>query len=156
MRGTLSDGFVYTRSEFPTTDFVVGKFYILLSNFVCRKIRWKMSDGAHTWSEFPTTRTDRTFSIGKSDHRESRKLRIRKEDPLNIFIVIDTSKSVGIRDFRTAKDISESFIEKISSYDIVPRFAVISYASTVKTIASLNDNLNPEEVIENLKTFRYS
>ncbi|XP_073454550.1 complement factor B-like isoform X2 [Aquarana catesbeiana] len=90
------------------------------------------------------------------EDRESRKLRIRKEDPLNIFIVIDTSKSVGIRDFRTAKDISESFIEKISSYDIVPRFAVISYASTVKTIASLNDNLNPEEVIENLKTFRYS
>ncbi|PIO24186.1 hypothetical protein AB205_0169570 [Aquarana catesbeiana] len=48
MRGTLSIGFVYTRSEFPITDFVVGKFESLLSNFVCRKIRWKMSDGAHT------------------------------------------------------------------------------------------------------------
>ncbi|PIO29401.1 hypothetical protein AB205_0151790 [Aquarana catesbeiana] len=48
-------------------DFVVGKFYLLLSNFVCRKIRWKMSDGAHTRSEFPTTRSDRTVSIGKSD-----------------------------------------------------------------------------------------
>ncbi|PIO26518.1 hypothetical protein AB205_0152780 [Aquarana catesbeiana] len=67
MRGTLSVGFVYTQSEFPTTDFVVGKFYLLLSNFVCRKIRWKMSDGAHTRSEFPTTRSDRTFPIGKSD-----------------------------------------------------------------------------------------
>ncbi|XP_077339371.1 complement factor B-like [Lithobates pipiens] len=87
---------------------------------------------------------------------ESRKLEIRKEDPLNIFIVIDTSRSIGIKNFQTAKSITETFIEKISTYDIVPRFAVISYASTVKTIASLNENLDPEEVIENLKKFRYS
>ncbi|PIN99410.1 hypothetical protein AB205_0031470 [Aquarana catesbeiana] len=67
MRGTLSVGFVYTRSEFPTTDFVVGKFYILLLNFVCRKIRWKMCDGAYTRLEFLTTRSYHTFSVGKSD-----------------------------------------------------------------------------------------
>ncbi|PIO25154.1 hypothetical protein AB205_0138620 [Aquarana catesbeiana] len=37
-------------SEFTQTDFVVGKFYSLLSNLVCRKFRWKKSDGAHTRS----------------------------------------------------------------------------------------------------------
>ncbi|PIN97574.1 hypothetical protein AB205_0116880 [Aquarana catesbeiana] len=66
MRGTLCVGFVYTRSEIPTMDFVVRKFYRLLSNFVCRKIRWKMCDGAHTRSEFPTTRLHQTVSIGIS------------------------------------------------------------------------------------------
>ncbi|PIO10917.1 hypothetical protein AB205_0027920, partial [Aquarana catesbeiana] len=68
MRGTLCVRTGHTRSELTRLDFVVGKFYLLLSNFVCRKIRWKMFDGAHTRSEFPTTRSDRTFSIGKSDH----------------------------------------------------------------------------------------
>ncbi|PIO25831.1 hypothetical protein AB205_0073020, partial [Aquarana catesbeiana] len=67
MRGTFCVGTGHTRSELTRSDFVVGKFYLLLSNFVCQKIRWKMSDGAHTRSEFPTTCSDRTFSIGKSD-----------------------------------------------------------------------------------------
>ncbi|PIO39291.1 hypothetical protein AB205_0030430 [Aquarana catesbeiana] len=48
MCGILCVGIVYTRSEFLTTDFVVGKFNIQISNFVCRKFRRKMSDGAYT------------------------------------------------------------------------------------------------------------
>ncbi|XP_069800100.1 complement factor B-like [Dendropsophus ebraccatus] len=85
-------------------------------------------------------------------------IRVEIDGLMNIFIVIDTSKRIGRENFKTAKDISEVFIEKMASFDIVPRYAVISYASFVKPIVQLSDNesTDTDKVIERIKKFKYS
>ncbi|XP_069800102.1 complement factor B-like [Dendropsophus ebraccatus] len=87
-----------------------------------------------------------------------RKIRVEKDSLMNIFIVIDASKRVGERNFRTAQNISEIFIEKMASFDIVPRYAVISYASYVKPIVQLSDgeSTDAEKVIERIQKVKYS
>ncbi|PIO25415.1 hypothetical protein AB205_0147090 [Aquarana catesbeiana] len=65
--GLLCEGLVYTRSGFPTTSEVGGKFENLLSNICGRKFRQQMFDGAYTRLDFPTTSSHRTFPDGKSD-----------------------------------------------------------------------------------------
>ncbi|XP_068106439.1 complement factor B-like [Hyperolius riggenbachi] len=87
----------------------------------------------------------------------NRRIAISKDAPLNIFIVFDTSASVGLRNFNTAKEIAAVLIEKVSTYDIRCRYAVISYASEVKIIVNLNeeDSGEPEAVITRIQTFNY-
>ncbi|XP_069800103.1 complement factor B-like [Dendropsophus ebraccatus] len=93
-----------------------------------------------------------------SGHKIGGGIRVEKDGLMNIFIVIDTSKRIGPRNFKTAKDISEVFIEKMASFDIVPRYAVISYASYVKPIVRLSEyeSTDAEKVIERIKKFKYS
>ncbi|XP_075178579.1 complement factor B-like [Anomaloglossus baeobatrachus] len=87
-----------------------------------------------------------------------RKLRVKTGGLMNIIIILDTSKSVGPKNFGIAKDISEVFIEKISSFDFNPRYAVISYASFAKPIALLSDDdsVDADAVIEKIKAFKYT
>ncbi|XP_073454538.1 complement factor B-like isoform X2 [Aquarana catesbeiana] len=78
---------------------------------------------------------------------------------VNIFIIIDASKSVGVKNFKTAKDIAETFIEKVSSFDFTPRYSVITYASQIKRIVTLSEseiNTEAEKVIEAIQNFKYS
>ncbi|XP_069800101.1 complement factor B-like [Dendropsophus ebraccatus] len=83
---------------------------------------------------------------------------VEKNGLMNIFIAIDASKRVGAKNFQTAKDISKVFIEKMASFDIVPRYAVISYASFAKPIVRLSDDesADAEMVIETIQEFKYS
>ncbi|XP_073497934.1 complement factor B-like [Phyllobates terribilis] len=87
-----------------------------------------------------------------------RKLMVKTGGLMNIFILIDASKSVGPKNFEIAKDISEVFIEKISSFDFTPRYAVISYASFAKPIMLLSDDdsVDADAVIEKIKAFKYT
>ncbi|KAM3911231.1 complement factor B-like [Leptodactylus fuscus] len=77
---------------------------------------------------------------------------------MNIFIIIDTSKSVGEKNFKTAKESSIVFIEKMASFDFTPCYGVISYASFAKPIMLLSDEdcVNAEAVIEKIDAFQYS
>ncbi|XP_075115892.1 complement factor B-like [Leptodactylus fuscus] len=84
--------------------------------------------------------------------------RVRRDGDMNIFIVIDTSRSVGKRNFETAKEASIVFIEKMASFDFTLRYGVISYASFVKPIVRLSDedSTDAEAVIKKIQTFQYS
>ncbi|XP_053329962.1 complement factor B-like [Spea bombifrons] len=87
-----------------------------------------------------------------------RKVIIKRGDPMNIFIILDASKSIGQKNFTVAKDSSIIFIDKISSYDIEPRYAVISYASLAIPIVRLSEkeSLDASAVSERLEEFKYS
>ncbi|KAE8585299.1 hypothetical protein XENTR_v10021270 [Xenopus tropicalis] len=96
---------------------------------------------------------DTTNLEGRSD----RKVQILKDGLMNIFIVLDTSKSVGKDKFNEAKEASILFIEKVSSYDIKPQYCIISYASEAIPVVSLRDqdSKNADAVIEHLENFVY-
>ncbi|XP_063794210.1 complement factor B-like [Pseudophryne corroboree] len=93
----------------------------------------------------------------KEDGTVDRKVHISEGGLMNIFILMDASKSVGKENFETAKESSETFIDKISSFDFEPRYAVISYASLAKPIVRLSEeeSVNPDQVIEKIKKFKY-
>lgn len=93
------------------------------------------------------------------EDKSDRKLQVKTGGLMNIFIIIDASKSVGVKNFNTAKDIVETFIEKVSSFDFTPRYSVITYASQIKRIVTLSEseiNTEAEKVIEEIKKFKYS
>ncbi|KAM4696202.1 complement factor B-like [Rhinophrynus dorsalis] len=92
--------------------------------------------------------------LQKTDEVESdRKIKILKDGLMNIFIVLDVEE----KNFDTAKESSQTFIEKVSSFDIQPRYAVISYATAAIRVVSLmdDDSSDPNAVIESLADFKY-
>ncbi|XP_069800097.1 complement factor B-like isoform X1 [Dendropsophus ebraccatus] len=133
--------------------------------------RWS---GAEPTCRYPYTydtpkEVAKTFSASLSEAIESsnpdkvvgdadRKIQVEKDGLMNIFIVIDASKSVGPENFKTAKNISQVFIEKMSSFDFVPRYGVISYATVAKPIVALSDHESTEgyKVIEKINNYNYS
>lgn len=88
----------------------------------------------------------------------TRKIHIEKDGNMNIYIVLDASQSVGKEDFEKAKDCIISLIEKISTYDITPRYTIVTYATETKTLVDLEDEAatNADKVIELLQGFDYS
>ncbi|XP_069602505.1 complement factor B-like [Ranitomeya imitator] len=133
--------------------------------------RWSGAEpSCRNWYTFDTPEeVAETFSSSLSETIESsdkdkeegeavRKIGVKEGGLMNIFIIIDASKSVGPKNFEIAKDISEVFIEKISSFDFTPRYAVISYASFAKPIMLLSDDdsVDADAVIERIKAFKYT
>ncbi|XP_040262350.1 complement factor B-like [Bufo bufo] len=77
---------------------------------------------------------------------------------MNIFILLDASESLGEDNFNIAKEASKVFIEKMSSFDFSPRYAVISYDREAKPIIELSDEDSKEadKVIDRINAFQYS
>ncbi|XP_063794194.1 complement factor B-like [Pseudophryne corroboree] len=94
----------------------------------------------------------------KVEGQTVRKIGITKGGLINIFILMDASKSVGEDNFQIAQEISNIFIDKISSYDINPQFAVISYASAPRIIVRLSDvdSANAAIVMDKIADFKYA
>ncbi|KAM3911684.1 complement factor B-like [Leptodactylus fuscus] len=95
---------------------------------------------------------------GKVEEQSERKIKVKKDGFMNIFIIIDSSKSVKEENFEIAKEACEVFIDKMASFDFTPRYGVISYASFAKPIVQLSDqdSTDAEAVIEKIKEFKYS
>ncbi|XP_069093303.1 complement factor B-like [Pleurodeles waltl] len=88
----------------------------------------------------------------------TRKIHIEKDGDMNIYIILDASESVGIEAFEKAKDCIVSLIERVSTYDITPRYTIITYATETKTLVDLEDDAanDASKVIEKLQEFDYS
>ncbi|XP_029441799.1 complement factor B [Rhinatrema bivittatum] len=86
-----------------------------------------------------------------------RKIKIEKDGKMNIYIVLDASDSVGEKDFLKAKECVITLIEKIASYDITPRYGVISFATVPNVIISTgdDDSTDASKVIDKLEHFKY-
>ncbi|KAM5145635.1 complement factor B-like [Mantella aurantiaca] len=92
------------------------------------------------------------------EEKTTRRLQVKTGSPMNIFIVLDASGSIGRKNYNTAKEVAQTFIEKVSTFDFTPRYSVISYASEKKTLVSLSEseiNTDAEKVIEEIQKFRY-
>ncbi|XP_018411326.1 PREDICTED: complement factor B-like [Nanorana parkeri] len=87
-----------------------------------------------------------------------RKLQVRTGGDMNIFLIIDASKSVGPDNFKTAKEIATTFIERVSTFSFTPRYSVLTYASNIIRIVSLSEseiNTDADKVTEEIMAFDY-
>ncbi|XP_075692536.1 complement factor B-like [Rhinoderma darwinii] len=102
--------------------------------------------------------TIESSDLDKVEVQADRRIKVETAGLMNIFIVLDASQSLGEENFQIAKDASVVFIDKMSSFDFVPRYAVISYASFSKPIVLLSDDdsINAAVVIEKIEAFKYS
>ncbi|KAF7236123.1 Complement factor B [Varanus komodoensis] len=67
---------------------------------------------------------------------EKRKIKIEAGGSLSIYIVLDASRSIQKDTFKKAKDAAIKLIEKVSSYDISPKYGIITFATDAKQVVS--------------------
>ncbi|XP_060126972.1 uncharacterized protein LOC118080127 [Zootoca vivipara] len=87
-----------------------------------------------------------------------RKIKIEVDGSMNIYIVLDASRSIGQPTFRKARDAIIKFIEKISSYDTFPRYGIITFATHSKEVLSTTNPKSNDAswVIEQLEAMKYN
>ncbi|XP_020377057.1 complement factor B-like [Rhincodon typus] len=90
---------------------------------------------------------------GKQPASTARKIILAKDTPLHIYILLDASESVGEANFEKAKNVIKNLIDKIASFDVRPKFGVVSYASEPITISNINiqETANADDVIYQLE-----
>ncbi|XP_032903498.1 complement factor B-like [Amblyraja radiata] len=106
------------RSSFDTPDDVAEAFTASLT------------------STLGLTRTDSS----KTPESHLRKIYVGKDAHLYIYFLIDASNSVGQVNFDQAINVVKNLTDKIASFDINPRFGVITYASGPEVIVTTNDD----------------
>nr|XP_028573449.1 complement factor B [Podarcis muralis] len=87
-----------------------------------------------------------------------RKIKIEVDGSMNIYIVLDASRSIGQPTFRKARDAIIKFIEKISSYDTFPRYGIVTFATHSKEVLSTTNPKSNDAswVIEQLEALKYN
>ncbi|XP_026542699.1 complement factor B-like [Notechis scutatus] len=65
---------------------------------------------------------------------QKRKIVIKKGGTMNIYFLLDASKSIKEVDFNSTLNVTIKLIEKISSYDVSPNYAVITFATNSKEL----------------------
>ncbi|XP_032997846.1 complement factor B [Lacerta agilis] len=87
-----------------------------------------------------------------------RKIKIEVDGSMNIYIVLDASRSIGRPTFQKARDAIIKFIEKISSYDTFPRYGIVTFATHSKEVLSTTNAKSNDAswVIEQLEAMKYN
>ncbi|KAG8127650.1 putative Complement factor B protein, partial [Naja naja] len=67
---------------------------------------------------------------------QKRKIVIKKGGTMNIYFLLDASKSIKEHDFNSTQNVTIKLIEKISSYDVSPNYAIITFATGRKELFS--------------------
>lgn len=88
---------------------------------------------------------------------EKRKIKIEKDGLMNIYIVLDASRSIGKPQFNHAQNMSIKLIEKVSSYDASPRYGIVTFATHAKALVRTTDPRSSDAawVIEQLEGMKY-
>uniref|UniRef100_UPI00398F379F complement factor B-like n=1 Tax=Pristiophorus japonicus TaxID=55135 RepID=UPI00398F379F len=73
---------------------------------------------------------------------------------VDVFFVVDVSKSVGIENFSKSLNFVKNFINRVSDVGTV-RFEVVAFGSNATTITAIKDILPPKAVIEKIKRVEY-
>ncbi|KAM9323894.1 complement factor B-like [Gastrophryne carolinensis] len=79
------------------------------------------------------------------EEKTDRKIKVKKGGLMNIFILIDASSSIGPENFDTAKEITETFMTKVSSFDFEPRYSILTYASGVIPVVTITDDKSTDD-----------
>ncbi|XP_074872953.1 LOW QUALITY PROTEIN: transmembrane protease serine 9-like [Carettochelys insculpta] len=69
-----------------------------------------------------------------------RRLIMSQDSVLNVYLLVDSSKSVDRESFQTFKEWVLHIVDRIGSFGVESRFAVVSYASRPKKIVAIYDN----------------
>ncbi|KAM6993471.1 complement factor B [Passerculus sandwichensis] len=65
-----------------------------------------------------------------------RRIRLDGAGALNVFLVLDASRSVNARDYESARDALGELVEKIASFGAVPRYGVLTFGSEPRVVLS--------------------
>ncbi|XP_070593819.1 complement factor B-like [Erythrolamprus reginae] len=65
-----------------------------------------------------------------------------KRDPLNIYFLLDASKSFGRTRFMKAKEAVVTLINKISSFDLLPNYGIVTFATKSRTDLDVTNPLS--------------
>lgn len=83
------------------------------------------------------TQTVETAEANRShDPTLKRRIRLEAGAALNVFLVLDASRSVSPRDYEDARSALSELVEKIASYGAAPRYGVITFGSQARVVLS--------------------
>ncbi|XP_070593746.1 complement factor B-like [Erythrolamprus reginae] len=89
---------------------------------------------------------------------QKRRIVIKAGGTMNIYFVLDASKSIKKDDFEDTQNVTIKLIEKISNYDVSPNYAIITFATHSKEVLSTIDprSTDAASVIELIKNAQVS
>ncbi|KAG9338212.1 hypothetical protein JZ751_026965 [Albula glossodonta] len=88
--------------------------------------------------------------------QHEKRLRLDQGDNLHIYIALDYSDSVLKNNFDLAKECVQKLIEKISYFEITPKYELLAFATDVKEIVSIsNPNYADLDILTELGQFQY-
>uniref|UniRef100_A0A8C5ZUY1 Complement factor B n=2 Tax=Marmota marmota marmota TaxID=9994 RepID=A0A8C5ZUY1_MARMA len=89
--------------------------------------------------------------------QQKRKIVLDPSGSMNIYLVLDGSDSIGTGNFTGAKRCLANLIEKIASYGVRPRYALVTYATEPKVVIRVSDQKSSDAdwVTEKLNQISY-
>ncbi|XP_020829967.1 complement factor B isoform X2 [Phascolarctos cinereus] len=89
--------------------------------------------------------------------QQKRKIVLDPSGSMNMYLVLDASDSIGKNNFTGAKKCLTSLIEKVASYGVKPRYAVVTYATEAKAVVKLSDKQSSDAdwVTQQLEKIQY-
>uniref|UniRef100_A0A672PB97 C3/C5 convertase n=1 Tax=Sinocyclocheilus grahami TaxID=75366 RepID=A0A672PB97_SINGR len=89
-----------------------------------------------------------------------KKIQVTKGGKLDIYIALDVSDSIDEEDFKKAKGVIKTLIEKISYYEVSPNYEILIFATDVTRIVSMRDfksgqKNNLLEILKRLEDYEY-
>ncbi|XP_042638313.1 complement factor B [Orycteropus afer afer] len=89
--------------------------------------------------------------------QQKRKIVLDSSGSMNIYLVLDGSDSIGTRNFTGAKRCLSSLIEKVASYGVKPKYAIVTYATEPSVVVRVGDqhSSDADYVLEKLNQISY-
>ncbi|XP_023397136.1 complement factor B isoform X2 [Loxodonta africana] len=89
--------------------------------------------------------------------QQKRKIVLDPSGSMNIYLVLDGSDSIGASNFTGAKRCLTSLIEKVASYGVKPKYALVTYATDPNILVRVSDprSSNADWVTEQLNKISY-
>ncbi|MCQ7614242.1 VWA domain-containing protein, partial [Salmonella enterica] len=89
--------------------------------------------------------------------QQKRKIVLDPSGSMNIYLVLDGSDSIGASNFTGAKRCLANLIEKVASYGVRPKYALVTYATVPKILVRVSDarSSDADWVTEKLEQISY-
>ncbi|XP_058866704.1 complement factor B-like [Acipenser ruthenus] len=92
-----------------------------------------------------------------SEEQLGRKIVLKKGGKLHIYIILDASESVGEEDFEKSKKCALDFMDKISSYEVEPKWGIVTFATNAEKIVDIVDEtIDISKAYSQLSDFDFS
>ncbi|KAL0966315.1 hypothetical protein UPYG_G00293790 [Umbra pygmaea] len=109
---------------------------------------------------FSTSLENRLAISGLDDNMDGQQvqksIQMRQGGKLHIYIALDTSGSIGQKNFTLAKECVQALINQISFFEITPKYEILGFASEVTEIVDIfSPASHSDEVLKNLNDFTY-
>ncbi|XP_068106456.1 complement C2-like isoform X2 [Hyperolius riggenbachi] len=82
-----------------------------------------------------------------------RTVKVQKDGILNVYLLLDASRSVGEQNFKTSKECAEILVNGLGKFDMTVQFGILSYATDPEVVIRVHDqdSDDPDHVLEMIK-----